>query len=434
MTTLNDFNKVDGVTSVMAAHVNDLIASTMRSEYSNVETLSGTRTLLDLDTPIQRFDCNGSNRIVLCPTANTEDNHPFLLVNASDGGETITVKDNAGSVTLATVAEGDMAFILPDGDGTYKVVGNVFAITAGSGISVDSTDPANPIVSAGVNQGFMTNGKIVPSVASNNLTLALKTLAGTDPSPSDKVQIRIGDVVHEVTSALSVTKNAGTNWCNAGSAELATKEIDYFAYIGYNATDGVTIGFARIPEAAIYSDFSTTSTNENYCAISTITNAAAGDNYVNVGRFAATLSAGAGYTWTVPTYTRKNLIQSPIFKTRWLSYTPTRTGYSANPTNSVYEYYTDENVLKIMFSENTAGTSNATTKTYTAPFTSLSTSNYQYNPALPGPTDNGATVAAGFVYIGNNTNIMSFHKSTNAAWTASGGCLMGRFMIEFRRK
>lgn len=178
------------------------------------------------------------------------------------------------------------------------------------------------IAAGGFNQGFMTNGKIVPSVASNNLTVALKTLAGTDPSPTDKVTIRIGNVVRDITSALSVTKNAGTNWFNSGAAILATKEVDYFVYIGYNATDGVVLGFSRIPYANLYSDFSATTTNEKYAAISTITNAAAGNDYVNIGRFAATLSAGAGYTWTVPTFTGINLIQRPIYETRWLSWLP----------------------------------------------------------------------------------------------------------------
>jgi hypothetical protein len=138
----------------------------------------------------------------------------------------------------------------------------------------------------------MLNGKIVPSVASNNLTVALKGLDGNDPSATNPIYVRIGDTVHSITSALSVTKNAGTNWFNAGSAELATKEIDYFVYLGYNATDGVVIGFSRIPYVTDYSQFSATSNNEKYCAISTITNAASGDDYTVVGRFAATLSAG----------------------------------------------------------------------------------------------------------------------------------------------
>lgn len=175
-------------------------------------------------------------------------------------------------------------------------------------------------------QGFLINGKISPTVTSNNLTLAIKTLSGNDPSATDPVYCRIGDTVRAITAALSVTKNSGTNWCNAGSSELATKEIDYFVYLGYNATDGVVIGFSRFPGATQYGDFSATTTNEKYCAISTITTAASTDYYEVIGRFAATLSAGAGYTWSVPTYTALNLIQRPIYETRWLAYAVQRSG------------------------------------------------------------------------------------------------------------
>ncbi len=121
MTTLNDFNKVNGTTRVMAEHVNDLLSATFRSEYKNVETLSGTRTLLDVDTPIQRLDCDGANRIVAMPTGDAVENHPYLLINASDGGEQITVKSNDETETLATLAEGASVLLLPDGAGLYKV-------------------------------------------------------------------------------------------------------------------------------------------------------------------------------------------------------------------------------------------------------------------------------------------------------------------------
>lgn len=180
-------------------------------------------------------------------------------------------------------------------------------------------------------QGTVHNGKLSVTVAGNNLTVALKTLAGGNPSASDPVLVCIGGSWRAIAAALSVTKNAGTNWCNAGSAELATKEIDYFAYLGYNATDGIVIGFSRIPGGRVYSDFSTTSTNEKYCAISTITTAAATDEYVVIGRFAATLSAGAGYTWSVPTFTAANLVQGPIYETRYLSWAP-KAGASAGMT------------------------------------------------------------------------------------------------------
>jgi len=223
-------------------------------------------------------------------------------------------------------------------------------------------------------QGNMVNGKIVVSVASNNLTVALKNLAGNDPSAGDPVLVRIGDVIRTLTAALSVTKNSGTNWCNAGSAELATKEIDYFVYLGYNATDGVVIGFSRIPGGTEYDSFSTTTTNEKFCAISTITTAAAGDDYVNIGRFAATLSAGAGYTWTVPTFTNKNLIQRPMFESRWLDWQPvysasgsmTYTGVTT--TRAKYKIRYDDVAINLYTSGTTGGT--ASNAIYaTPPFT-----------------------------------------------------------------
>ena len=191
--------------------------------------------------------------------------------------------------------------------------------------NADGTHKINTFQHLYAPEGFLLNGKIVPSVSSNNLTVAIKGMDGNDPSATNPVYVRIGDAIRSITSALSVTANAGTNWFNAGSAELATKEIDYFVYLGYNTTDGVVIGFARIPYATAYSQFSTTSTNERYCAISNVSHASSSDAYVVIGRFAATLSAGAGYTWSVPTFTSINLIQRPIHETGVLAYMPTIT-------------------------------------------------------------------------------------------------------------
>lgn len=265
-------------------------------------------------------------------------------------------------------------------------------------------------------EGFLINGKIVPSVASNNLTVALKGLDGNDPSATNPIYIRIGDTVHSITSALSVTKAAGTNWFNAGSAELATKEIDYFVYLGYNATDGVVIGFSRIPYATEYSQFSTTSTNEKYCAISTITNAAAGDDYVVIGRFAATLSAGAEYTWSVPTFDSKNLIQRPIFETRILDWQPI---FSASGSMT----YTSVSILSIGYkvagssfqyaitARGTTGGSASNRLIFTVPFVVGSSSNYQTFVGYC--RDGGGTYVLGYSPVSNN-NAVSVGKYDNS--------------------
>ncbi|MGA1047901.1 MAG: hypothetical protein ACO3UU_07810, partial [Minisyncoccia bacterium] len=141
------------------------------------------------------------------------------------------------------------------------------------------------------NQGLI-NGKIVPSVASNNLTLAIKTLADTDPSATNPVGIWIGNTLRWITSALSTSFNAGFNAFNSGSSELATKEIDYFVYIGRLTSSGnLELGFARIPYARLGSDFSTSGANERYARFGlSATSPADFSEVVNIGRFAATLS------------------------------------------------------------------------------------------------------------------------------------------------
>jgi hypothetical protein len=88
------------------------------------------------------------------------------------------------------------------------------------------------------------------TVSGGNLTVALKNYEGNDPTPSVPVKIMIGRVVRTITSAMSITISAGTNWMNLGSAELATKEADLFQYIGYSITSSqVFIGTSRIPSA-----------------------------------------------------------------------------------------------------------------------------------------------------------------------------------------
>jgi hypothetical protein len=325
------------------------------------------------------------------------------------------VTSGANSITLTSTGATNVTFPLT----------GTLATLAGSETLTNKTLTLPVLTNGAINfnapQGYLINGKISVTVASSDLTLALKTLAGTDPSASDPVYCRIGDTVRTVTAALSITLNDGTNWFNSGSSELATNEVDYFAYLGYNATDGVTIGLSRVYSTR-YGQFSATNTNETYAAISTITNAAAGDYYEIIGRFAATLSATAAFTWTVPTFTARNLIQRPIYETRFLSWTPTITGYSANPTDASYKYKIRTTEVQLIFREATSGTSNATTTTYTIPMATLDMGFSRY-VASAIIRDNTATVATPGLATTENASVslLKFHKDWNAgAWTASG--------------
>lgn len=122
MTDLNDFYPTNDVDDVLEDWIKDLIPSSFRSEYKNVETLSGTRVLLNADTPIQLFDCDGSDRIVKAPTSDAIENHPYLISNSSTGTEVITFQSNDGTVDIATIAPGKTIAAFPDGNGDYKIV------------------------------------------------------------------------------------------------------------------------------------------------------------------------------------------------------------------------------------------------------------------------------------------------------------------------
>ena len=168
----------------------------------------------------------------------------------------------------------------------------------------------------------LIGGIIQPTVASNNLTVAIKTLAGNDPSVNEPVYVWINNTLRSITSALSTTLNAGSSWLNMGSAELATKETDIFVYMQWDTVASkVQIFLSRIPYGRLISDFNVSGTNER--GAPGHINFTTTNDVVNVGRFAATLSAGAGHTWTVPTFDNANLIQEPIYETRRLEYTPT---------------------------------------------------------------------------------------------------------------
>lgn len=186
-------------------------------------------------------------------------------------------------------------------------------------------------------EGFLINGKIIPTVTSNNLTLTLQNLGGATPDQINPVYVRLDNAVREITSAVSITLNAGTNWFNSGGNELATNEVDYFIYLAWDSTDSaVRIGLSRIPYAGVYGDFSATTTNEKHGAFNNSLDSS--NVVVNVGRFAATLSGGAGYTWTVPTFNGSNLIQRPIYETRILKLTPNTGSFTLGNGTTLGEY------------------------------------------------------------------------------------------------
>lgn len=324
---------------------------------------------------------------------------------------------NPNTSTLAT----GIPFYEPTNNGSNKVIlWGVNNATADRNIYLPDED--GEILTSGKRsfilncpQGFLINGKIVPSVSSGNLTVALKTLAGTDPSATDPVYCRIGDTVRTISSALSHTMNSGTNYNNAGSSELATKEIDWFTFLGWSTVDSaVHIGISRwstdgtVPTAG--------STSSKGCNVNGSMNA--GDTVEVVCRFAATLSSGAGYTWSVPTFTPINLIQKPIYETRWLSISTVWSGFSVNPTGT-FSYKILNDSCLMMYVDSSAGTSNATNLTFNGPMPALSSATMA---KVVFGKDNSVnlTTPSHLSTTSGSSVISAFKTFASGVWTGSG--------------
>lgn len=156
-------------------------------------------------------------------------------------------------------------------------------------------------------QGFGTNYKIVRTVASNNLTVALKDINGNDFSITNPGFIRIGNTVRTITAALSFTYNAGTIWLNMGSAELAGQDVDIFVYLGWiAATSKIVLIASRYPGARIVGDFvEDSSTVEKGVLVSGDYATTATNEVELIGRFNAILS-GAVSASTIDSYSESN--------------------------------------------------------------------------------------------------------------------------------
>jgi hypothetical protein len=264
--------------------------------------------------------------------------------------------------------------------------------------------------------GFGQNYKISASVAANDLIFTLTDANGNTPSATSPAQFMINGTTRSCTASTTKTLADGTGWFGSGASELATFRVDYFTYAVWNttpSTDRIDIVASRIPFARTWADFSSTSTNEKYAAFSGSDTPNSTDDVILIGRFSATLSAGAGFTWSISG--TGNVYNRPIYESDWSTWQPTYTGFSANPSGT-YRYKIVHDRIMFIYRDTVNGTSNATSYTGTLPFTNVTdtsftpVSNYSV-------VDNGSSQATpGRGTVGDNANTISFALN----WAGTG--------------
>lgn len=143
-------------------------------------------------------------------------------------------------------------------------------------------------------------------------------------------------------------------------------------------------------------------------------------------------SANSKFYLSSPAAGQKNLLidnagsisSDFLFDNAWADWTPTLSGWSANPTNSVYRYKQIGKMVVASIRQATNGTSNATTKSITAPVAAATISNMIWAEVCSA-TDNGSALATSSgASIASGSSTINFSKdlsTTTGGWTASGG-------------
>lgn len=85
-----------------------------------VETLGADKTMVNLDKTVQVLDPGGAGRTVTLPAEATATGLFFILVNAADAAEALTVEDDA-SGAVASVGQNEIGFVVCDGTSWHGV-------------------------------------------------------------------------------------------------------------------------------------------------------------------------------------------------------------------------------------------------------------------------------------------------------------------------
>ncbi len=306
------------------------------------------------------------------------------ICKGTNNTNTVTIDAQTGnninwSQTFVLTQYNEVVTLLKDWDSTWKIKSHYYPI---SGVNTGDNSANTTSDAYALTTPDFYKYSIVTSVASGNLTVALKNYEGNDPTATKPVKIQIGGVIRTITSDLVVVVTSWASVLDAGSSELATKEIDFFTHLFWydTATPArVWICIARLP---IVTDLSIWYLDEKgiYYDYDGSHSPSATTPVVNIGRFNATLSAGGAYTWSIPA--TSVIINRPIYETRVLQW-GSQTGWTAN--NLLFYYKIRYDSLEFSFDAN--GTSNSTSSYITLPFSAKTI--MAHNFALGLTYDNG---------------------------------------------
>jgi hypothetical protein len=214
----------------------------------------------------------------------------------------------------------------------------------------------------------------------------------------------IDNLQHRLARMEAMETDGGTGWIPI-SFTLTYASANTFTAVG-NWTDFFTVGlkfkFTQTTLKYFYV------VGASYSAPNTTVTVTAGSDY-----------AVANAAIVTPFYSRD---ANPVGFPQWFNWTPSITGYSANPTNTMYRFNIIGRMVTAIIREGTNGTATTGTTTYTAPVASANTANGQWIGFGLVIDATALQVAPCQGIIGINTTTITMYKDgTLAALSTSGG-------------
>lgn len=220
-----------GVLSIIGSNTTFINSTPLSSSTGNVTVSS---SLSAIGTPSSSNYLRGDNRwSTPVTTINTLDSQFINLTpnTASNGAVTITAQLSAGgSPTAQNFLRGDNVWAVPAGGGT------VTSVDAGAGISVNSTDPANVIVSnTGVLSNIAGTGISISSATGNS------TITNTAPDQTVVITGSGDTTVTGTYPTFNISSDSGVTQIVAGN-DISISPVGGTGIVTINSTSqgGVT--------------------------------------------------------------------------------------------------------------------------------------------------------------------------------------------------
>lgn len=149
------------------------------------------------------------------------------------------------------------------------------------------------------------------------------------------------------------------------------------------------------------------------------------------GNTVVTVTGGSNYSIANATITAAyySYADSPQGFPQWFNWTPTLTGYSANPTYTVYRFNISGGNVYVSIREVTNGTSNATGISITLPVTAATITNqiWMYPAAFVNAGTVSTTWGRGVIASGDNKVVFGINPAVQDGFTSTGGKRISNF-------